>query len=435
MLVQLSEQNILDYINADRNAGRKFSLGSKTDMQKPANVPSFSNKSVELQGSPYDVQKNGIGYACKKGLKPEAPNQDSFLILKVGDDFCLYGVFDGHGRKGHDVSNFVKDHFPKILFSQDDFKEKPDVAIGKTFKKLQYLIEKATFMKQIDASRSGTTVSIVLHDLQRNVLHIAHVGDSRVVLAKEKRLADGAFSVNSKDLTLDHKPDLPEERKRIEQAGGVVVFDGAWNHRVYAKKKDKTGRSYPGLNMSRAMGDLQGYHDAGISATPDIAHRTIHESGSSKNDHMDDAAAGAYEPSLSSYELDSTDKFLLLCSDGVWEFVSSSTAVQIANSYPLQEAQRAAEQLATIAWDHWVDEMNGEVVDDITALVVHLKGRPKPNKPAAETKAELQAVPESQPTQINTDSAFQPLPDPDIERPLIGLEKRRVPWKASVGNQ
>ena len=30
-----------------------------------------------------DTPEFGIGYACKKGLKPESPNQDDFFILQV----------------------------------------------------------------------------------------------------------------------------------------------------------------------------------------------------------------------------------------------------------------------------------------------------------------------------------------------------------------
>jgi serine/threonine protein phosphatase PrpC len=419
MLVQLTDQDVLDYIEADKNAGRKFSIGSETDERDPAKMASFANKTIRLQGTPYEVEKTGIGYACKKGLKPEAPNQDSFLILQVGEHCRLYGVFDGHGRKGHDVSNFIKDNFPKILFSQENYMTDPASAMQKTFHKTQYLIEKATRLGRFDANRSGSTASVALHDVKNNLLHVAHVGDSRVVLAQEmSKDENGNCGIKTLDLSVDHKPDQPEERKRIEKAGGIVVFDGAWNHRVYAKKKDKTGRSYPGLNMSRAMGDLQGYHDAGISATPDISSRKI----------LDGTQVSGEDSSGIS------DKFILLCSDGVWEFVSSSTAVQIVNSFPFGEAQKAAEQLAAIAWDHWVDEMNGEVVDDITALVVHLKGRDPPEQTTTNGKATDSENPQTPPKRnsVNSNGSY-PLPPPDNEEPLMDTPSHQAAWRASCG--
>jgi len=48
----------------------------------------------------------GISIVCKKGLKPESPNQDDFSILIDGPSFIL-GVYDGHGMHGHHVSHYV----------------------------------------------------------------------------------------------------------------------------------------------------------------------------------------------------------------------------------------------------------------------------------------------------------------------------------------
>ena len=39
--------------------------------------------------------------------KRSHPCQDSWCLLKT-DSCSIYGVFDGHGQKGHDVSQFVK---------------------------------------------------------------------------------------------------------------------------------------------------------------------------------------------------------------------------------------------------------------------------------------------------------------------------------------
>jgi serine/threonine protein phosphatase PrpC len=362
LMMQLTQSQILDFVKNSDLGGRKYSIGSETDQQGKL-ARSFSDKSVKLQGSEFQRDIEGIGYACKKGLKPEAPNQDSFILIKVDDKYSLYGVFDGHGSKGHDVSNFVKDNLPKILFSQDGLETDPKSVLMKTFAKTQYLIEKATALKQIDATRSGTTCSVVLHDHQSNVLHIAHVGDSRVVLGKMDRRG----KLTAVELTQDHKPDKPEERKRIEAAGGVVLFDGGWNHRVYAKKKDARGKRYPGLNMSRAMGDLRGFHDAGISAQPDISTRTLLSA----------------DATVTSVDIDpAVDKFVMLCSDGVWEFLPSQQVVEKVAEFPSNEATQAAEAIAEMSWRLWIQELGGNVVDDITCVIAHLNPDPAPQAPA-----------------------------------------------------
>merc|ERR550532_3809618 len=53
---------------------------------------------------------DNVGYACCKGLKPESPNKDSWLFIQYNPRCSLYGVFDGHGKHGHLVSNYVKEN-------------------------------------------------------------------------------------------------------------------------------------------------------------------------------------------------------------------------------------------------------------------------------------------------------------------------------------
>lgn len=429
LMVHLTQQELFDFIRD--HEGRRFILSSSPD-SLGHQVRSFASKEVKLEGEQrFDGSKERLGFACKKGLKPEAPNQDSFLIMKIEDEHSLYGVFDGHGKKGHDVSNFVKENMPKILLSQEAFTSDPQKALADTFVKMQTAIIKANAMKTLDANRSGTTCSLVLHCMQKKMLYIAHVGDSRVVLGRKN---EGKYE--AVDLTIDHKPDLPEERARIEKGGGVVVFDGGWNYRVFAKNKtDSRGKRFPGLNMSRAMGDLSGFNEAGISATPDVNARPVEsaevaakssvskenaiavgenpaqgvkvecEEGSQAEPsalelpqplQMGKAGGGtpnetsaapdsiasdnskmlayAATPSVSSHDLDpNKDRFLLLCSDGVWEFISSEEAVKEVSNFETGDAAAAAEHLAAMAWDRWMAKTDGQVVDDITALVIHFQ--------------------------------------------------------------
>ena len=68
----------------------------------------------------------------------------------------------------------------------------------------------------IDTKFSGTTA--VMCTILGNVLTCANVGDSRVILGMLND--DGQLVVD--EVSNDHKPDNPAEKKRIEEAGGRV---------------------------------------------------------------------------------------------------------------------------------------------------------------------------------------------------------------------
>ncbi|KAF4745534.1 hypothetical protein FOZ63_016974, partial [Perkinsus olseni] len=203
------------------------------------------------------------------------PNQDSFLVIRVEGDVSIYGVFDGHGKKGHDVSNYVKEHLPKHLVGHPLFRSDPCSALRDAFLATQQMLEKTTRDGTLDAAVSGTTCTVILHFEKDEVsptgsqcLYIAHVGDSRCVLAQRSSATAGLVAV---DLTQDHKPDLPLERARIIARGGAVhKRPHDVSHRVYVQ-----GKPYPGLAMSRALGDLVGYYDAGVSAEPETCRREL----------------------------------------------------------------------------------------------------------------------------------------------------------------
>lgn len=338
VITSLDEQNILEMIEMP-DGDRKFSFGSDTDKELSKKA-SFAEKKMNQMGAPVDPNKTGIGFACRKGLKPESPNQDSWVVLKMGD-YSIYGVFDGHGKAGHHVSQFVKESMPKLIVKDSRFRsENPDemcAMLTEVYKRTQNMVAAATRMNKIDAHMSGCTTTVLIHDHVRNKLYVSWAGDSGAGLCVQK--GEGTPWITNK-LTWDHKPEVREEKIRIEKAGGRVVFDGYANHRVYAK----AGR-YPGLNMSRALGDLMGHTDAGISA----------------------------EPTVKVHDLTADDKILMVCSDGVWEFITDEEAVEIVARFPKDKAMAAADKLAKDAWDRWIREEGGMVVDDITAVVIHLE--------------------------------------------------------------
>ena len=126
-------------------------------------------------------------------------------------------------------------------------------------------------------------------------LYTFNVGDSRAILASE--VNDECIVT---ELTHDHKPSLPEEKARIENAGGRVFsmeyedgYDGPV--RVWLADQD-----IPGLAMSRSLCDTVA-HSVGVISTPEVCERTL----------TDD------------------DRVIVMGSDGLWEFIPSEEVIHL----------------------------------------------------------------------------------------------------------
>lgn len=323
-----------------------------------------------------------VNFTCRKGLKPESPNQDSYVVVVLPGEWGLYGVFDGHGPNGHDVSDFAVVEVVSLFFGKE-FLANPGKAFTEAFTECQAKITDDTASAKkgnkeyIDSSSSGSTCTMAFHDFKKDELTIAWVGDSRGVVYQSK-VGDKPIEAvkpvkDAKDhqpfnlhfACEDHKPNLPEEKKRIEKQGGRVVFDGYYNYRVFAK-----AGMYPGLNMSRALGDCVAHKEAGLSAEPELKIVDLKElRGGEKKQ----------------------DLFLIIASDGVWEFIQNDEAPWhlTAAAKAEWEAKKAAKPVADAAgngqvlssnvnmlaqksWDAWMEDSDNEISDDISVIAVNL---------------------------------------------------------------
>lgn len=260
-------------------------------------------------------------------------NQDSYCFMRTTDKkSLLFGVFDGHGPRGRDASQLVKQRLPELLMGQGDALnlDTQDTFV-KCFNQMQ---EDIVAQGSFDCAVSGTT-AVMAHLHQRH-LTVAWAGDSRAVLASEGPSGDLVAS----DLSEDHKPEREGERARIEASNGSVYRDvnemgeDVGPYRVWGKKGPMLG-----LAMSRSLGDRLA-HNVGVSASPDV--KTV--------------------------VLNPQDRFMILASDGVWEFVSSEEAIKIVQSCPT--SNEGAKKLMQQAKARWLAYDVGSYVDDITALVV-----------------------------------------------------------------
>jgi serine/threonine protein phosphatase PrpC len=313
---------------------RKLSIrGTSSESQQKG----FADKKIE-KSSYSDDKVSRIGYACKKGLKPESPNQDDFCIYCT-DMLSIFGVFDGHGNFGHDIADFTHKTLTETL-ARDlrRFFVEPKQALEDAFRTTHTKCVDGERKHNFDCSLSGTTATLTLFDHKEQRLHVAHVGDSRAVLAKGSR---NSSELRCDVLTVDHKPDIEAERLRIVQKGGQVKqLQDDIPQRVFLKDQ-----MYPGLAMTRSIGDTVGV-EVGVISKPDVCVRDMPKGG----------------------KPDEEWRFLLVCSDGVWEFISEQDAVNMVASYPPPDCQKGVDALASEAWNRWIkEEIN--VVDDITIIV------------------------------------------------------------------
>ena len=295
----------------------------------------FEDKKMTVTGQSipeHFLDSYGLAVTCKKGLKPESPNQDDFCMLIDGENVIM-GVFDGHGPYGHNVSDHIHALLPKLVSTHDSFASNVTTAMKESFKKTnESLIAHCEHPStRFDCVISGSTASVIV--VKPTEIHVGFVGDSRAVLARKE--GDVRVAVV---LTPDHKPTNPEERDRIERAGGEVKklpFDIPF--RVFFK-----GKEYPGLSMSRALGDVMA-QEIGVS----------------------------WEPEVKTLRITPADEFILVCSDGVWEFISNEEAITLVSNYGKSKVKQAAEHLAKLAWTRWI-QSEGDTVDDITVMIAYI---------------------------------------------------------------
>ncbi len=222
------------------------------------------------------VFRNNYAFKSKGGknnLGRPKTNQDSMLVFtKVlnNENYNIFGVFDGHGVYGHIVSNFVKTFFieyysRKELYSKNDIFNSLIKDNYKIIKDSFYEIERSLVRANIEADFSGSTC--VLLFMINNKLICANAGDSRAIIVNEKI---NKYSKNDiVQLSRDHKPELDDEKQRIINSNGRVdraIQNGikCGPFRVFLKN-----HMYPGLAMSRSLGDLVA-ESVGVICEPGI---------------------------------------------------------------------------------------------------------------------------------------------------------------------
>ena len=326
------------------NMAKRLSASQSDITLKIDNFEAFKNYHLVFK----ETKKiKSIESLCKKGFSGpgiKKTNQDNFFIFNNfnnNSNYIYMGVCDGHGIFGTDISSYLVNNLPQNLNKDIINKNIKNLSTEK-LSSISKILE-STFIQtninlntdeRIDSTFSGSTCVTVLFTPTR--LICINVGDSRCVMGKFNK-----NKWNSKNLTRDHKPSEPDEMDRIIASGGKVeAYRDNYGNFVGPERVWKKEGDAPGLAMSRSFGD-EVAHTIGVIVNPEI----------------------------NEYPLYDEDKFLILASDGIWEFISSEEAVNIVKDFYLEnDIEGALTYLYKEASKRWI--MEEEVIDDITIILV-----------------------------------------------------------------
>ncbi|CAK9138435.1 unnamed protein product [Ilex paraguariensis] len=153
------------------------------------------------------------GYSSFRGKRVSMEDFYDIKASKIeGKTVWMFGIFDGHG--GSRAAEFLKENLFANLMKHPEFLTNTKLAISETYQQTDRdFLESERDTFHDDGSTASTAVLVSNH------LYVANVGDSRAVISKAGKVIP---------LSEDHKPNRCDERKRIERAGGVVMWAGTW---------------------------------------------------------------------------------------------------------------------------------------------------------------------------------------------------------------
>lgn len=263
---------------------------------------------------------------CKSALSPAIESGDAV------PSYFLLGVCDGHGDHKA-VSEFVARTMPSFLEecigpSRSPFSWEGDKESADEVARHWTAIWSSAALRVDDSLRAegipgGSTGVFAL--INRDSVVVANVGDSRCILIQTATSGAGETASENEDrqersetvavaLSEDHKPDLPNEKARIENAGlevESITFSNADGseeviHKVRKSETDKLG-------VSRSFGDFEykcntalGPHEQAVSCDPDVV---LHKRDPNR------------------------DLYLVLCCDGIFDVMSNDGVKDFVMEY------------------------------------------------------------------------------------------------------
>ncbi|EXC21422.1 hypothetical protein L484_011864 [Morus notabilis] len=290
----------------------------------------------------------GIRWGSTSLQGPREEMEDDVVVRSDGlDGFSFAAVFDGHG--GFSSVKFLRDELYKeccaalqggILLREKRFnkiREAIEEAFQKADKKLLDWLE-----LNGEEDESGATATLLF--VGNKTLFISHIGDSCAVLSRS-----GKVEV----LTNPHRPYGSnkvslQEIRRIREAGGWIV----------------NGRICGDIAVSRAFGDQRFKTKKNEMVMKGVEGGRWSEKFASRVQFSGDLVTAS--PDVFQVPLGKGAEFVLLASDGLWDYMDSSDAVEFVRNQLRQhgDVQIASAALAQAALDRRTQDNVSIVIAD-----------------------------------------------------------------------
>ncbi|KAI6674504.1 hypothetical protein NL676_002410 [Syzygium grande] len=260
---------------------------SQVEITSADNTPDAFLEAVVAQFVPTIRSGNFADIGPRRFMEDEHIRVDDLsthlgLPYRFPKPSAFYGVFDGHG--GAEASAFIRKNVIRLFFDDAKFPQSCEVndsflgEVENSLRKAFLLADRALADDASVSSSSGATALIAMI-LGRHLV-VANAGDCRAVLCRRGEAID---------MSQDHKPIYPSERRRVEELGGFV--DDGYLNGI--------------LSVTRALGDWDMKFSRGFPS-PLIS-----------------------EPEFRRALLTEDDEFLIIGCDGIWDVMSSQHAVNI----------------------------------------------------------------------------------------------------------
>ncbi|KAF1865340.1 hypothetical protein Lal_00004714 [Lupinus albus] len=319
-------------------------------------VPGIRWGSIALQGMREEMEDDII-------VKP-----DSF------HGFSFAAVFDGHG--GVSSVQFLRDELYKeclealqggLLLVEKDFKAIKE-ALEDAFVKADTRLLKWLEMNREEGESGATATAVFIGD---DKLLVSHIGDSSVVCIISSYMLHLTPEFDEKTyfiyisvvlcrsgkaemLTSPHRPygnskASLQEIKRIREAGGWI----------------SNGRICGDIAVSRAFGDMRFKTKKNEMLQKGVQEGRWTEKFISRVQFNNDLVVAC--PDIYQVTLGSDTEFLVLASDGLWDYISSSDAVSFVRDQLRKHGniQQACEALAQAALDRHTQDNVSIIIADL----------------------------------------------------------------------